>query len=173
MDLDTLWQIEDEFQRAPQWSTTASPRKSKTKAATVVPEARRIESGRATLQVMSSDGWDSISSDSEQISNAASGQSMPGLVRASSGSDIGGAIWEEEEEAESSDAEGEESSEYDSEEEAELRDLLRQAMDIASADPEIFEEKKAFEERSNDNQFLKALGALRGKRRRHSCDEND
>jgi hypothetical protein len=36
-------------------------------------------------------------------------------------------------------------------------------MDIASARPEIFEEEKAFEELSNDNHFLKALGALRGK----------
>lgn len=91
---------------------------------------------------------------------------MPSLEESdSSSSDSAAVLWEdaEESENESSDSDGEVSSAYDSEEEAELRDLLREAMDIASAQPEIFEERKAFEARSNDNQFLKALGALRGK----------
>jgi hypothetical protein len=81
-------------------------------------------------------------------------------------------MWDRDDESDDapSDFDDEESSEYDEEEEAELRDLLREAMDIASAHPEIFEEKKAFNERSNDNQFLKTLGALRGKLRR-SYDE--
>ncbi|KAH9979163.1 hypothetical protein BJV74DRAFT_858646 [Russula compacta] len=158
MDLDRLWRVEDEFLRIPQWSTTVSPGKRNAKAATLsLPEPRRTGSGRTTQQVTD-----------ENLSDASS---MPPLEEASDmGSDDStAAIWGRagaevsEVEVESSDFDGEESSEYDSEEEAEMRDLLREAWDIASAHPEIFEEKKAFKERSNDNQFLKALGALRGR----------
>jgi hypothetical protein len=153
MDLDILWRVEDEFLRVPQWSTTVSPGKRNTKTSSAFSEPKRIESGSATLQVP--DG------------NESDPPSMPPLTEASdmSSNDSAGALWDRASESEdgSSDFDGEESSEYDSEEEAELRDLLREAMDIASAHPEIFEERKAFDEKSNDNQFLKALGALRGK----------
>jgi hypothetical protein len=151
MDLDMLWQVEDEFLRVPQWCMTAAPARCNPKAATVFPEKKNA-GGRETLQI--TDGHDSDP------------PSMPSLEDASdlSSSDSAAALWEgvDEGENESSDYDGEESSAYDSEEEAELRNLLREAMDIASAHPEIFEERKAFEEQSNDNQFLKALGALRG-----------
>jgi len=161
MDLDTLWRVEDEFLRVPQWSTTAAPGERNTKASGVLPEPR-IESGSATLQVPDGNGNDSD-------------PSLPGLVAASDSSiDSAGAMWNRDDESDDvpsdSDDDDEESSEYDEEEEAELRDLLREAMDIASAHPDIFEEKKVFDKRSNDNQFLKALGALRGKLR-CSCDE--
>jgi hypothetical protein len=156
MDLDTLWQVEDEFLRVPQWISTVPPGKRNTKAARASPEPKRSSGGRETLQV--ADGNDT---------DSASMLSMPSLEESSdyysadSGAAMGGRANDSD-----NDFDGEESSEYDSEEEAELRDLVREAMDIASANPEIFEEKKAFEERSNDNQFLKALGALRGTWRR-------
>src|SRR5579863_2871044 len=160
MDLGILWRVEDEFIRVPQWSTTVSPGKHNTKTTTAFLGPKGIESGSATLQVP--DG------------NESDPASMPQLEEASdmTSNDSAGALWDHVHESEDgfSDFDGEESSEYDSEEEAELRDLLREAMDIASANPEIFEEKRAFDERSNDNQFLKALGALRGKLR-CSCDE--
>jgi hypothetical protein len=143
MDLDTLWRVEDEFLRVPQWSTTVSPGKRNRKAGGVSPGPKRSSGGRETLQIM--DG-----NDSDRPS------SMPGLEMSSDDSTNSNA---DESEADSDD---EESSEYDSEEEADLSKLERTAMDIASARPEIFEEK-AFEELSNDNHFLKALGALRGK----------
>lgn len=150
MDLDTLWQVEDEFLRVPQWSTTVSPGKHNTKASGVSPGPKRSSGGRETLQI--TDGNDTDPG------------SMPGLEDASD-SDSGVAMREraDESEVESLDPDGEESSEYDSEEEAELSKLVRKAMDTASARPEIFEEEKAFEELANDNHFLKALGALRGK----------
>jgi hypothetical protein len=147
MDLDTLWRVEDEFLRVPQWSTTVSPGKRNTKAGGVSPGPKRSSGGRETLQIM--DG-----NDSDRAS------SMPALEDCSDVSTDSGAA--DESEAESLDSDDEESSEYDSEEEADLSKLERTAMDIASARPEIFEEK-AFEELSNDNHFLKALGALRGK----------
>ncbi|KAI0305730.1 hypothetical protein B0F90DRAFT_1700505 [Multifurca ochricompacta] len=153
MDLDTLWQVEDEFQRVPRWSTTVSPDKHYTKAMPVFPDRKRIGGGSETLQI--TDG------------NESEPSSMPPLEDASdlASSDSAAAKWGhiEESEDESSYFDGEESSVYDSEEEAELRDLLREAMDIASAHPEVFEERKTLKERSNDNQFLKALGALRGR----------
>jgi hypothetical protein len=151
MDLDTLWQVEDEFLRVPQWSTTVSPGKYNTKAGGVPPEPKRSSGGRETLQI--TDGNDT---------DSASMRSMPDLEECSDSGDSSAPIRADESDAESSDSDGEESSEYDSEEEADLSKLLRKAMDTASARPEIFEEK-AFEELSNDNHFLKALGALRGK----------
>lgn len=150
MDLDTLWQVEDEFLRVPQWSTTVSPGKHNTKAGGVSPEPKRSSGGRETLQI--TDGNDS---------DSASMMSMPALEECSDSADSRGRA--EESEVESLDSDGEESSEYDEEEEADLSKLLRKAMDTASARPEIFEEDKAFEELSNDNHFLKALGALRGR----------
>lgn len=86
---------------------------------------------------------------------------MPGLLKSSSEDAPNDAATDHDED-EASDLDGEERDEYDSEEEAELQDLEREAMDFASAHPDIFEEKKAFLERSNDNHLLKALGALRG-----------
>lgn len=149
MDLDTLWRVEDEFLRVPQWSTTVSPGKRNTKAGGVSSEPKSSSGGR-TLQI--TDG-----NDSDRPS------SMPALEECSDVStESGAAMRGDESEAESLDSGDEESSDYDSEEEADLGRLERTAMDIASARPEIFEEA-AFEELSNDNHFLKALGALRGK----------
>lgn len=148
LDLDTLWQVEDEFLRVPQWSTTVSPDKRALGTALV---QQKPVSNRATADGNGSEG------------------SMPGLVAASDPSDYSSsdsaptADQYDKSEDDASDFGGEEHDEYDSEEEAELQDLEREAMDIASAHPEIFEEMKAFEERSNDNHLLKALGALRGK----------
>ena len=150
MDLDTLWQVGDEFLRVPQWSTTVSP--GKHKAGGVSPEPKRSSGGRETLQI--TDGNDT---------DSASMLSMPGLEECSDSADSSAPMRGRAEESEvESDSDGEESSEYDEEEEADLSKLLRNAMDTASARPEIFDEK-AFEELSNDNHFLKALGALRGK----------
>ena len=121
------------------------------KAGRVTPEPKRNSGGRETLQITGGNDSDS--------------GSMPSLEYASDSADSGAAMRgrADESEAESSlDSDGEESSEYDSEEEADLSKLVRKAMDIASARPEMFEEEEAFEELSSDNHFLKALGALRG-----------
>jgi len=155
MDLDTLWQVEDEFLRVPQWSTTVSPGKRNTKAGGVSPEPKKSSGGGETLRITDGNDTDSASMPALEICSdfsADSGAAMRGRA--------------DESDAESLDSDGEEFSEYDSEEEAELGKLERKAMDIASARPEIFEENAAFEELSNDNHFLKALGALRGKWRR-------
>ena len=128
-----------------------SPGKHNIKAGGLSPEPKRSSGGRRTSQFTDGNDTDLAS--------------MPSLEECSDYSDDSAAVMRgraDESEAESSDSDGEESSEYDPEEEADLGKLERKAMDIASARPEIFEEK-AFEELSNDNHFLKALGALRGK----------
>src|SRR6267154_3047969 len=127
MDLDTLWQVEDEFLRVPQWSTTVSPGKHNTKAGGVSPEPERSSGGGETLQIADGNDPDSPSMPALEISSDCSGRA-------------------DESEAESLDSDSEESSEYDSEEEADLSKLVRTAMDIASARPEIFEEEAAFDE---------------------------
>ena len=137
MDLDTLWQVEDEFLRVSHWSTTVSPDKRAPNATSVFPKQ-------------------------EIADGSNSDDSLPALIEASISTPNNSVVAGSDDDS-ASDLDGEERNEYDSEEEAELQDLEREAMDIASAHPDIFEEKKAFDERSNDNQLLKALGALRGK----------
>lgn len=159
MDLDTLWSVEDEFFRAPQWSTTVSPGKCNTKAAGIFLEPR--SSGGQTLQITDGNDKDSTSMPA----------SIPDLETASDYSADSRAMRGRTDESEvgSLNSDGNETSEHDSEEEAELdaelHNRYREAMDMASADPEIFE-GRAFEKQSDDNQLLKALGALRGKWRR-------
>ena len=152
LDLDTLWQVEDEFLRVPHWGPTVSPDKRAPKAVSVSPDQQKPYGDRAASHVP--DGGNSE-------------ESMPELIEASDPSDdvSGDSVADHDHKSEdgASDLDGEDRNGYDSEEEAELQDLEREAMDIAIAHPDIFEEKKAFEERSNDNQLLKALGALRGK----------
>ena len=155
MDLNTLWLVEDEFLRVPQWSTTVSPGKRNTKAAGILLDPKRSSGGH----LRTTDGNDSTSMP----------PSMPDLDSASDFTVDSGAAMRgrgDESEVGSLDSDGEESSEHDSEEEAELvaelHDRFREAMDVTSADPEIFE-GKAFKKLSDDNQLLKALGALRGK----------
>ena len=131
-----------------------SPGKRNAKAAGVSSGPKRSSGALETLHLQIVDGNDSDST------------SMPALEDCSDYSADSGAAMrgrDDESDSGSSDSAGEDSSEYDSEEEAVLSKLVRKAMDIASEQPEIFEEKKAFEELSNDNQFLKALGALRGR----------
>ena len=90
-------------------------------------------------------------------------ESLPELIEASDNTPVNSVAAASDDDDKSEDEASDLDGEYDSEEEAELQDLEREAMDIASAHPEIFDERKAFEKRSNDNQLLKALGALRGK----------
>lgn len=132
-----------------------SPGKRNTKADGILLDPKRSPGGR----LQTADGNDSTSMPS----------SMPDLEVASDyTADSGAAIRGRGDESEvgSLDSDGEESSEHDSEEEAELvaelHDRFREAMDMTSADPEVFE-GKAFKKLSDDNQLLKALGALRGK----------
>ena len=132
-----------------------SPDKLAPKAVLALSGQQKPDGNRAAAHVSDGDGSDG---------------SMPGLIKVSDASDdnsrdsVGTAAdHDDKSEDEASDLGGEEQDEYDSEEEAELQDLEREAMDIASAHPEIFEGNKAFEERSDDNHLLKALGALRGK----------
>jgi hypothetical protein len=104
MDLDTLWRVEDEFLRVPQWSTTVSPGERNAKAGGLSPEPKRSSGGRKTLQI--TDGNDS--------DPASMRSSMPDLEVASDYSaDSAMRGRADESEAESLDSEGEESSEYD------------------------------------------------------------
>ena len=132
-----------------------SPDKPAPKATSAFPGRQKPDGNRAAAHVLDDDGSDG---------------SMPGLIKVSDASEDNsrdseatGAEHDDKSDDEASDLGGEEQDEYDSEEEAELQDLEREAMDIASAHPEIFDEIKSFGERSNDNHLLKALGALRGK----------
>jgi hypothetical protein len=151
LDLDTLWQVEDEFLRVPHWSTTVSPDKRAPEAASVFPDRQKTDGSRAALQVP-----DGSNSDPSSLPDLIESPDDTPINSVAAGSD------HDDKSEDESDLDGEDRNGYDSEEESELQDLEREAMDIAIAYPEIFEEKKAFEERSNDNQLLKALGALRG-----------
>ena len=95
-----------------------SPGKHNTKAGGVSPEPKRSSGGRETLQI--TDGNDT---------DSASMLSMPGLEECSDSGDSGAPMrgHDDESEAESLDCDGEESSDYDSEEEADLSKLYTQS----------------------------------------------
>lgn len=73
------------------------------------------------------------------------------------------------EEDEDSDEESEDEDEYyDEEEEDHLREMLREAMDVAAADPDFYDPRKNAQEfdgmaqERKGNPFIKLLGSLRG-----------
>ncbi len=94
--------------------------------------------------------------------------SMPSLQTVSDSSED-----EEDLSSDEEDGEGEEEEdsdeEYDEEAEDQLREMLREAMDIAAADPDFYDPRREandFKEMAEDkkgNPFLKLLGSLRGR----------
>lgn len=98
------------------------------------------------------------------------GGSMPSLQTVSDSSDDMDYVSEDDDD----DDDGEfgtddEDSEFDEEFEDHIRDMVREAMDIAQADPDFNDPRRqaaVFEDMSaekKDNPFLKLLGSLRGK----------
>ncbi|KAF8904426.1 hypothetical protein CPB84DRAFT_1727744 [Gymnopilus junonius] len=159
-EIDFLWQLQDAFDYAPQWSASRLPDISEdSEDDELFPQRPRGKSGKKPKKRLAITNGDSDSNDS-----------MPGLQSVSNTSDddnfdtTDGDSESEEEESEDDD------SGYNTEEEDEIRDMLREAMDAAheadwfdsgtsapeGIDPFAQEDRKG-------NPFLKLLGSLRGR----------
>lgn len=157
-DMDSLWHLEEAFNYAPQWSSYAMPGISE--------ESDSDAPWKKTALVKKSNKKSRLA-----ITNGSdSDSSMPGLQSVSNTSDDD----DDDDDDDDSESESDEESDddqagYNTEEEDENRDMLREAMDIAheadwisgtdlppEIDPFLQEDRKG-------NPFLKLLGSLRGR----------
>ena len=153
-DIDTLWNLTDVQDRTPQWHAFYMPSlDTKSKK-----PALKGKGGKKRLAITNGDPEDSDSS-------------MPSLQTVSDSSEA------EDEDSLSdvfsefgSDSGDDDESQWDTDEEEELKDLLREAMNVAMAIPDFSDartpipEFDALAEERKDNPFLKLLGSLRGMR---------
>ena len=169
--IDALWQLDDLVYRRPSWHAqklVSSKADSTSKDAddddsdappSFTPFARKQESRKRILTIMASPGDESD-------------QSMPSLqtVSDSSEDEVGADDDSDNEdgENESDDESDDEDEYYDEDEEDNLRDMLREAMDVATADPDFYNPRREatdFKDLAEDrkgNPFIKLLGSLRG-----------
>jgi len=147
MDIDTLWQLDEEHNRTPHWHSFFIPGlgvDSDDDSDLPASPLRRTRKKTLTLTNAKDD----------------TDASMPGLQSVSNSSEESDDL-DDENDGEVSDESG-----YDTEEEDMLREMLREAMDIASeqaffdSGPTV-QVDPAIEERKG-NPFLKLLGSLRG-----------
>lgn len=155
-DINTLWNLEDAFDFVPQWSSHFSDKRGnysdddEDQSKALVPAKFKPKTKRLAITAAED-----------------SNDSMPELQSVSNSSDGEGEDSEEESDDEDEDDEDDEESVYDEEREDEIRDMLREAMDMghesewmhsvnvpAEIDP-LLEERKG-------NPFIKLLGSLRG-----------
>ncbi|EGO00109.1 hypothetical protein SERLA73DRAFT_167949 [Serpula lacrymans var. lacrymans S7.3] len=174
MNIDTLWQLDEALHRIPQWSSfyvpglnvgsdsdsDAPPGLFRSKGR--LPKATRAKGSKGRKLLAITDGPADDDSDG----------SMPGLQSVSdstgdsdnySDSDKEDMDIQDMDEDDDDDESG-----YDSEEEAEYRDMIREAMDTAMGIPEFFDPNTPVPELDaadgkRGNPFLKLLGSLRGR----------
>ena len=155
--IDSLWQLEGAFDYAPQWSAIAPKSYDGfDDSDSDIPNGRSaIVKKKKKPLAITSGGTDSD-------------DSMPGLQSVSNTSDDDEDDDDDEEEEEEEDSSGDESG-YNTEEEDEIRELWREAMDVAheadyfdasAVQPEI---DPFSQEDRKGNPFLKMLGSLRGR----------
>ncbi|KAF8973070.1 hypothetical protein BDZ97DRAFT_1779193 [Flammula alnicola] len=160
-DIDSLWQLEDAFNYEPQWSAFSMPKIDEDSDGER-PAGRALvkkNNKQAKLLAIANGGSDD------------SDGSMPGLQSVSNSDDEDEEDEDTESEEEEEDGESDDDeSGYNTEEEDEIRDMIREAMDAAheadwfdsghnvpkEIDPFAAEDRKG-------NPFLKLLGSLRGR----------
>ncbi|KAF7980729.1 hypothetical protein HWV62_36739 [Athelia sp. TMB] len=161
-DIDTLWQLDGALERAPQWHSVHIPLEEDEDSDGPVGSMALTKGGRKKkkklLELTNGDDDDSHGS-------------MPDLQSVSDSSDSQELSDSDEDSEEDS---GDEDSDvgYDTDEEDELREMIREGMDAAMENPEFFDprrDKKEFQdfydlaEERKGNPFLKLLGSLRGR----------
>ncbi|TFK23947.1 hypothetical protein FA15DRAFT_620109 [Coprinopsis marcescibilis] len=157
-DIDTLWQLNGALEITPQWSAyyvQKLPELSDEEDEDGLPALKPVKKKKKPLAIMGADGNDSTTS-------------MPDLQSVSNSSDDQDYSEESSDDEDDSEYESDESG-YNTEEEDEIRDLLREAMDAGhevdwfdsnaptpAIDPLRSDERKG-------NPFLQVLGSLRGR----------
>lgn len=152
MNIDTLWNLADIREWAPQWHSMYVPGLNDPETTT------KGKGGKKRLAITSGNDYDSDGS-------------MPSLqtVSDSSEAEDDSDMSEEFSEAGSDYDDGDDESDWDTDEEEELKHQLREAMNVAMATPDFSDAKTpvpefdTLAEERRDNPFLKLLGSLRGK----------
>lgn len=155
-DINTLWNLEDAFDFVPQWSShfnrkggnNSDDDEDNSKA--LVPAKFKHKTKRLAITA----GNDS-------------NDSMPELQSVSNSSEGEGEDSDEESDEDDEDDEDEEDSEYDEDREDEIRDMLREAMDMGHESEWMHSAKVPTEidpllEDRKGNPFIQLLGSLRG-----------
>lgn len=162
--LDALWQLEKAHTRVPQWHARMDPKvKKQTEAGydsdeppNLVPFKNKNKSGPGARRAITHDDGNDTDG------------SMPSLQTVSDSDDEDGDEFESEEESGVEDDSEASDSEYDTDDEDQLREMFREAMDTAAATPDFFDPRAAaseFDTLAADrkgNPFIKMLGNLRG-----------
>jgi hypothetical protein len=154
MDLDTLFQLKEQRDRVPQWHAFYVPGGSDDDSESMPPLKKKGSKPPLAIKNRASD----------------SDSSMPSLQSVSNSSEDDGSdyyYYGDENGGDDVASEPGDDSGYDTEQEDRLRDMLREAMDIAheagffntantATGPDLFSEER------KGNPFLKLLGSLRG-----------
>lgn len=160
-DIDTLWQLQNALKRTPRWHsfkiTGLANDEDSDYDSDGPPKLTPIGKKREKKQLQITRGGEDGSDDS-----------MPGLQSVSNSSDDEESDEDSASEDDDDDDDSDDESGYDTEQEDEMRDMLREAMDTAieadffalnaDAPPEL--DPLADDRKSNP--FLKLLGSLRG-----------
>lgn len=155
-DIDSLWQVQDALARTPQWHSVYLPNRAL--AYDSDEDSPAFKAGKKPRKKVLA------------ITNGEkSDDSMPELQSVSNSSDDDDS---DDEESDADDDEDDDDSVYDEEQEDEIRDLLREAMDTAH-EGDLFDRSQGNddidpflrdgEDTGKGNAFLKLLGSLRGK----------
>lgn len=165
-DIDTLWQLDGALERSPQWHSVYMP---------ALAEEDEDSDGPPGLMAVKRKGGNKPNKKLLAITEGGddeSNDSMPELQSVSDSSDESSEQESDDDDSDDSD-DGDEDSDagYDTDEEDELREMMKEAMNAAMENPEFFDPRadpKDFEafneiaEERKGNPFLKLLGSLRG-----------
>ena len=160
-DIDTVWQLDGALERSPQWHSVYVP--------------ALADDGPPGLALAKGKRGNKSNKKMLAISNGADDESNDSMPPLTSVSDTP----EESSNDESSDDENDDDDDddddsdagYDTDEEDELREMMKEAMNAAMENPDFFDPRadpkdfQAFNEIANErkgNPFLKLLGSLRG-----------
>ncbi|KAI0093110.1 hypothetical protein BDY19DRAFT_989781 [Irpex rosettiformis] len=164
LTVDTLWGLDDLKYRKPSWHARMKDSEKKTETdgpftSLMSGGMNKAKSGNGKKTYAITDGHESECSMPSLMTISDSSEEMDD--RSDSSFDDS----DEDEEEESED----EDDHYDEDEEDHLREMLREAMDMAAADPDFYNPrseaayfKEAAEEKQG-NAFIKLLGSLRGR----------
>ncbi|KAH7888698.1 hypothetical protein F5I97DRAFT_1802780 [Phlebopus sp. FC_14] len=174
LSIDALWQLDEAFRRAPQWSASyVSSSNAYSSSSDDERLSRSLVKSRRTKKNGTKGPQKKLLAITDGRADDESDGSMPELQSVSDSSEdsdeehFGSDDASDEDDEDDSDYDDE--SDYDSDEEEQYRAMLRVAMDTAMAIPEFFDPKTAvpeFEamvEERKGNPFLKLLGSLRGR----------
>jgi hypothetical protein len=162
-DIDTLWQLDGALERAPQWHAVYVPSL-----------AEDSDEDLDLVPVRAKGGLKASKKKRLAITSGAaddSNNSMPDLQSVSESSDSDENSDSDDDDGESDDGYEDSDDGYDTDEEDELREMMKEAMNAAMDNPDFFDPKAdpkdfdSFNKVADDrkgNPFLKLLGSLRG-----------